>query len=26
LTPERVGKLIDGPRIGQDVGVAGGFK
>ncbi len=26
LTPERVAKLIDGPRIGQDVGVAGGFK
>jgi MoxR-like ATPase len=26
LTPERVGKLIDGPRIGQDVGVAGGMK
>ncbi len=26
VTPERVAKLIDGPRIGQDVGVAGGFK
>jgi len=26
ITPERVGKLIDGPRIGQDVGVAGGMK
>jgi len=26
ITPERVAKLIDGPRIGQDVGVAGGFK
>ncbi len=26
FTPERVGKLIDGPRIGQDVGVAGGMK
>jgi MoxR-like ATPase len=26
LTPERVGKLIDGPRIGQDVGVAGDMK
>ena len=26
LTPERVDKLIDGPRIGQDVGVAGGMK
>lgn len=26
LTPERVGKLIDGPRVGQDVGVAGGMK
>ena len=26
VTPERVGKLIDGPRIGQDVGVAGGLK
>ena len=26
VTPERVAKLIDGPRIGQDVGVAGGLK
>lgn len=26
VTPERVAKLMDGPRIGQDVGVAGGFK
>jgi MoxR-like ATPase len=26
VTPDRVAKLIDGPRIGQDVGVAGGFK
>ena len=26
VTPERVAKLIDGPRIGQDAGVAGGFK
>ncbi len=26
ITPERVAKLIDGPRIGQDVGVAGGLK
>jgi MoxR-like ATPase len=25
-TAERVGKLTDGPRIGQDVGVAGGLK
>jgi MoxR-like ATPase len=23
---ERIGKLVDGPRIGQDVGVAGGMK
>jgi MoxR-like ATPase len=26
VTPERVAKLIDGPRVGQDVGVAGAMK
>jgi MoxR-like ATPase len=26
ITAERVGKLIDGPRIAQDVGVAGAMK
>ena len=26
VTPERVAKLIDGPRIAQDVGVAGAMK
>jgi hypothetical protein len=26
VTAERVGKLIDGPRIAQDVGVAGAMK
>jgi MoxR-like ATPase len=26
VTSERLGKLVDGPRIGQDVGVAGGMK
>jgi MoxR-like ATPase len=24
--PERIAKLVDGPRVGQDVGVAGGMK
>jgi MoxR-like ATPase len=26
MSAERIGKLVDGPRIGQDVGVAGGMK
>ena len=26
VTPERVAKLMDGPRVGQDVGVAGAMK
>jgi MoxR-like ATPase len=26
VSPERVAKLIDGPRVGQDVGVAGAMK
>jgi MoxR-like ATPase len=26
VTAERVAKLVDGPRVGQDVGVAGGMK
>ncbi len=26
VTPERIAKLIDGPRVGQDVGVAGAMK
>ena len=26
VTAERIAKLVDGPRVGQDVGVAGGMK
>jgi hypothetical protein len=26
VTPERVGKLMDGPRMGQDAGVAAALK